>query len=175
MLWLTGLPAAGKTTLAGEIAARLRKLGVPVRVLDSGELRQGLNADMGSGDAHREENLRRIAEVARLLLDSGIVVLAAVISPYRSGRERAREIVGADRFVEVFVDAPPEVCRQRDPKGLYARAHAGALANFTGFDAPYEAPVATPPQTGRPPKEGGGEVCSWGQPRRALSRFHTAP
>ena len=140
VLWFTGLPAAGKTTLAGEIAGRLRKSGVSVRVLDGDDLRDGLNADLGFSDADREENVRRFAEVARLFLDSGIVVLAAVISPFRSGRERAKEIVGADRFVEIFVDAPLEVCQQRDPKDLYARARAGKLAGLTGFDAPYESP-----------------------------------
>ena len=139
-LWLTGLPAAGKTTLAGEIAGRLRGLGYAVRVLDGDDLRDGLNADLGFSDADREENVRRFAEVARLFLDSGLLVLASVISPFRAGRERARTIVGADRFLEVFVDAPPEVCQRRDPKGLYAKARAGRLAGLTGFDAPYEAP-----------------------------------
>lgn len=139
-LWLTGLPAAGKTTLAGEIAGRLRTMGLAVRVLDGDDLRDGLNADLGFSDADREENVRRFAEVARLFLDSGMVVLAAVISPFRSGRERAREIVGAHRFVEIFVDAPLEVCQQRDPKDLYARARDGRLAGLTGFDAPYEQP-----------------------------------
>ena len=139
-LWLTGLPAAGKTTLAGEIAGRLRTMGVSVRVLDGDDLRDGLNADLGFSDADREENVRRFAEVARLFLDSGLVVLAAVISPFRSGRERARTIIGAGRFVEIFVDAPLEVCQQRDPKALYAKARDGKLAGLTGFDAPYEAP-----------------------------------
>lgn len=140
VLWLTGLPAAGKTTLAGEIARRLRELGLLVRVLDGDDLRDGLNADLGFSDADREENVRRFAEVARLFLDSGICVVAAVISPFRSGRARARAIVGTGRFVEIFVDAPLEVCQQRDPKDLYARARAGKIAGLTGFDAPYEAP-----------------------------------
>lgn len=140
VLWLTGLPAAGKTTLAGEIAGRLRQLGLSVRVLDGDDLRDGLNADLGFSDADREENVRRFAEVARLFLDSGICVVAAVISPFRSGRERARAIAGTGRFVEIFVDAPLEVCQQRDPKDLYARALAGKIAGLTGFDAPYEAP-----------------------------------
>ena len=140
-LWLTGLPAAGKTTLAGEIARRLRAMGLPVRVLDGDDLRDGLNADLGFSDADREENVRRFAEVARLFLDSGVVVLAAVISPFRSGRERARTIIGAGRFVEVFVDAPLDVCRERDPKRLYAKAVAGEIKGLTGFDAPYEAPL----------------------------------
>lgn len=141
-LWLTGLPAAGKTTLAGEIAGRLRTMGLPVRVLDGDDLRDGLNADLGFSDADREENVRRFAEVARLFLDSGLVVVAAVISPFRKGRERARTIIGPERFVEIFVDAPLEVCQQRDPKELYAKARDGRLAGLTGFDAPYEAPEA---------------------------------
>ncbi|MDE0681231.1 MAG: adenylyl-sulfate kinase [Gammaproteobacteria bacterium] len=140
-LWLTGLPAAGKTTLAGEIAGRLRDLGLSVCMLDGDIMRRGLNADLGFSEAGRDENIRRAAEIAKLLLDSGIIVVTALISPFRAGRMRAREIAGAGRFLEVFVDAPLEVCRQRDPKGLYARAAAGEISDLTGVGSPYQPPL----------------------------------
>ncbi len=139
-MWLTGLPAAGKTTLAGEIAGRLRSLGHSACILDGDDLRRGLNANLGFSEADREENVRRAAEVARLLLDSGIFVVAALISPFRAGRKQARVLTGADRFVEVFVDAPLEVCQERDPKKLYAKVHAGEITGLTGIDSPYETP-----------------------------------
>ncbi len=139
-LWLTGLPAAGKTTVAGQIAQELRGMGLAVCVLDGDEMRRGLNAGLGFSEPDRDESVRRAAEVARLVLDSGIIAITALISPFRSARRRAGEIVGTDRFVEVFVDAPVEVCRERDPKGLYARALAGEMKGLTGIDAPYEAP-----------------------------------
>ena len=140
-LWLTGLPAAGKTTLAGEIAGALRAGGLAVCVLDGDDMRRGLNADLGFGNSDRDENVRRAAEIARLLLDSGIFVVMALISPFREARQRARTIIGTDRFVEIFVDAPLDVCRERDPKRLYAKAVAGEIKGLTGFDAPYEAPL----------------------------------
>ena len=140
VLWLTGLPAAGKTTLAGEIAGLLRDSGLGVCLLDGDVMRRGLNADLGFSEAARDENVRRAAEVTRLLLDSGITVVTALISPFREARMRAREIAGAARFVEVFVDAPLEVCRRRDPKGLYARANAGEISDLTGVGSPYEPP-----------------------------------
>ncbi len=141
VLWLTGLSAAGKTTLSGKIAGRLRDLGLPVCVLDGDVMRGGLNADLGFSAADRDENIRRAAEIARLLLDSGITVVTALISPFQAGRQRAREVVGAGQFLEVFVDTPLEVCRQRDPKGLYARAGAGEIRNLTGVGSPYERPL----------------------------------
>ncbi len=140
-LWLTGLPAAGKTTLASEITCRLRDLGLSVCLLDGDIMRRGLNADLGFGERDRAENIRRAAEIARLLLDSGIIVVAALISPFRAGRANAREIAGAGRFLEVFVDAPLDVCRQRDPKGLYAKAGAGQISDLTGVGSPYERPL----------------------------------
>lgn len=139
-LWLTGLPAAGKTTLAGEIASRLRHMGVSACLLDGDVMRRGLNADLGFSEADREENVRRAAEVTKLLLDSGVIVVAALISPFRAGRRRARELVGAERFIELFVDAPLEICQRRDPKGLYARAQAGEITDLTGIGSPYEPP-----------------------------------
>jgi len=140
-LWLTGLPAAGKSTLADGIASRLRGSGLAVCVLDGDVMRCGLNADLGFSEAGRDENVRRAAEVAKLLLDSGIIVVAALISPFREARARARAIAGAERFVEVFVDAPLEVCQARDPKGLYAKAAAGEISALTGIDSPYETPL----------------------------------
>ncbi|MCY4476422.1 MAG: adenylyl-sulfate kinase [Gammaproteobacteria bacterium] len=139
-LWLTGLPAAGKTTLAGEIAGRLRHMDVPACLLDGDVMRRGLNADLGFSEADREENVRRAAEVTKLLLDSGVIVVVALISPFRAGRRRARELVGAERFIELFVDAPLEICQRRDPKGLYARAQAGEITDLTGIGSPYEPP-----------------------------------
>ena len=143
-VWFTGLSGAGKSTIAAAVAQQLMTSGRPVTVLDGDEIRRGLNADLGFSAADRSENIRRIGEVARLMADAGLVVLVPVISPYRADRDRVRAI-HADAglaFVEVFVDTPLEVCEQRDPKGLYARARAGELKGLTGVDDPYEAPEA---------------------------------
>lgn len=140
ILWLTGLPAAGKTTLAREIARRLYKLGLRAFVLDGDELRQGLNSDLGFSHAARSESVRRAGHAARLLADSGTIAVTALISPFRRHRERIRALAGDGRFVEIFVDAPLEVCERRDPKGLYARARAGDIQSVTGIDSPYEPP-----------------------------------
>jgi bifunctional enzyme CysN/CysC len=143
-VWFTGLSGAGKSTIAAAVAERLLAANRPVTILDGDEIRRGLNADLGFSAADRSENIRRIGEVARLMADAGLVVLVPVISPYRADRDRVRAI-HADAglaFVEVFVDTPLEVCEQRDPKGLYARARAGELKGLTGVDDPYEAPEA---------------------------------
>ena len=143
-VWFTGLSGAGKSTIAAAVAEQLADAGRPVTVLDGDEIRRGLNADLGFSAADRSENIRRIGEVARLMADAGLVVLVPVISPYRADRDRVRTI-HADAglaFVEVFVDTPLDVCEQRDPKGLYARARAGELKGLTGVDDPYEAPEA---------------------------------
>jgi bifunctional enzyme CysN/CysC len=142
VVWLTGLSGAGKSTIADLVDRRLHALGRHAAVLDGDNLRQGLAADLGFSDADRSENVRRIAHVAALMADAGLIVVVALISPFRADRERARETVGTDRFVEVFVDAPLEVCRSRDPKGMYARAIAGSLPRFTGIGNAYEAPDA---------------------------------
>jgi bifunctional enzyme CysN/CysC len=143
-VWLTGLSGAGKSTIATAVAQRLMAAGRHVTVLDGDELRRGLNADLGFSAADRSENIRRVGEVARLMADAGMVALVPVISPYRADRDRVRAIHAAAglAFVEVFVDTPLDVCEQRDPKGLYARARAGDLIGLTGVDDPYEAPEA---------------------------------
>lgn len=142
VFWFTGLPAAGKTTLAGHLARHLRKRGLSVVLLDGDVLRRGVNADLGFTPAERRENIRRTAEIAALLAQSGIVVVVALISPYEQDRRRARAIVGAERFMEIHVRADVQTCRRRDPKGLYARAEKGEIRGLTGVDAPYETPSA---------------------------------
>jgi adenylyl-sulfate kinase len=139
-VWLTGLPGSGKSTLAHAAATMLASEGVLAYVLDGDNLRFGLNADLGFSPDDRAENIRRAGEVAALLRDAGTVVLASFISPYRRDRDRARGLHPDGAFVEVYVDAPLEVCERRDPKGLYAKARAGAIAELTGLSAPYEKP-----------------------------------
>ena len=143
-VWLTGLSGSGKSTVAGAVADLLAGRGTLTYTLDGDNLRHGLNGDLGFSAEDRSENVRRVAEVARLFADAGVVVLVPVISPYRAGREHARRLHEAAglTFLEVFVDAPIEVCEARDPKGLYAKARAGELTGFTGIDDPYEAPTA---------------------------------
>ena len=141
-VWFTGLPGSGKSTLARAVEARLVAEGVMAYVIDGDNLRFGLNSDLGFSPEDRTENIRRAGEVSALLRDAGAVVLAAFISPYRQDRDRARGLHPDGTFVEVFVDAPLEVCEQRDPKGLYAKARSGAVAAVTGVNAPYEPPAA---------------------------------
>lgn len=143
-VWLTGLSGSGKSTIAAAVTDLLATRGVLNYALDGDNLRHGLNGDLGFSADDRTENVRRVAEVARLFADAGVVTLVPVISPYRAGREHARALHEAAglAFIEVFVDAPIEVCEARDPKGLYAKARAGELTGFTGIDDPYEAPTA---------------------------------
>jgi adenylylsulfate kinase len=142
VVWLTGLSGSGKSTIARALEWRLLGEGRLAYVLDGDRVRCGLNRDLGFSPVDRQENIRRLGEVAGLFADAGIIAITAFISPYRQGRAEARRAVPKGRFVEVFVDAPLEVCRQRDPKGLYRRVEAGALVEFTGMDAPYEPPEA---------------------------------
>lgn len=139
--WFTGLPAAGKTTLAESLHRHLGSLGQAACLLDGDRIRQGLCKDLGFSSSAREENMRRAAEIARLLNESGIHALVALVSPTLSGRMNARQIVGSERFVEVHVSTPLSVCQARDPKGLYARAAERPGSGLTGIDAPYEPPI----------------------------------
>lgn len=138
--WLTGLPGAGKSTLAQALAQALKNLSVAVCVLDGDELRAGLCADLGFSASDRAENMRRTAELARLLNAQGIHVIAALISPTIAGRAAAQQTISPERFVEIHVSTPLEICRQRDPKGLYTRVQHDSTLALTGLQAPYEAP-----------------------------------
>lgn len=142
LIWFTGLSGSGKSTLASAFEGYLFDKGFHTYILDGDNVRSGLNKDLDFTDAHRVENIRRIAEVSKLFVDAGIVVLTAFISPFRQDRQQARDLVGRENFIEVFVDTPLEVCEQRDVKGLYARARAGKIPNFTGIDSPFERPEA---------------------------------
>lgn len=143
VVWFTGLSGSGKSTVAVEVERRLVLAGRPAVLLDGDNLRHGLNADLGFSDDDRRENIRRVGEVAVLFAEAGVVALVPLISPFREAREAVRAKVEAAglRFVEVFVDTPIELCEQRDPKGLYAKARAGEIRDFTGIDSPYEAPT----------------------------------
>jgi len=140
LLWFTGLSGAGKSTIANIVEKKLHARGRHTYLLDGDNVRHGLNRDLGFSDADRVENIRRVGEVARLFVDAGMIVLASFISPFRSERRMARELLGEDEFLEVFVDASVEKCQERDPKGLYARAIKGDIKNFTGVSSPYEPP-----------------------------------
>jgi adenylyl-sulfate kinase len=142
VLWFTGLSGSGKSTLANALDAELHRRGVKTVLLDGDNVRHGLCGDLGFSAEDRHENLRRVAEVAKLMADTGLVVLTAFVSPFRSDRDRARAIVGPERFAEIYVDCPLDVCAARDVKGLYAKAQAGLIADFTGVNSPYEAPLA---------------------------------
>lgn len=139
LLWFTGLSGSGKSTLANAVDAALHARGIHTYVLDGDNVRHGLNNDLTFSAEDRVENIRRISEVSKLFVDAGLVVMTAFISPYREDRARARSIVG-ERFIEVHVDADVAVCEARDPKGLYKKARAGEISDFTGISAPYEAP-----------------------------------
>lgn len=140
VFWLTGLPCAGKSTVASLLEEKLEALGRHTYLLDGDNLRLGLSRDLDFTLADRVENIRRISEVAKLMVDAGLVAIVAIISPLRSERAKARALMGNGEFVEIFVDAPIEVCEARDVKGLYAKARRGELPHFTGIDSPYEPP-----------------------------------
>lgn len=140
-LWLTGLSGAGKSTLASMLVQHLQAQGRLTYALDGDALRHGLNRDLGFSLQDRAENVRRVSEVARLLVDAGLIVVVSLISPFRRDRELARALFAPDQFIEVFVDTPLAVCEQRDVKGLYAKARRGDLPQFTGIDSPYEPPT----------------------------------
>ena len=140
VVWLTGLSGSGKSTIGRALEERLLREGRYVTMLDGDNLRHGLNADLGFSPQDRSENNRRVGEVAKLMAEANLIVIAAFVSPYRADRDRIKERIG-ERFVEVYVNTPLEVCESRDPKGLYRRARAGEIVGFTGIDAPYEAPL----------------------------------
>lgn len=141
-LWITGLSASGKSTLARGVAKSLEASGLACKIVDGDELRHGLCAGLGYSRTDRRENIRRAAEVCRILNAAGVIAISALISPYREDREMARRIVGADAFLEIWLSAPLAACEQRDPKGLYRQARAGGIEGFTGIDAPYEPPTS---------------------------------
>ena len=141
ILWFTGLPSSGKSTIANEVEKILIASGIRTYILDGDNVRMGLCKDLGFSEEDRAENIRRIGEVSKLFADAGCVVLSAFVSPYRRDRDAIRELVEDGEFVEVFVDAPVEVCEERDVKGLYKKARAGEIKGFTGIDDPYEAPL----------------------------------
>jgi bifunctional enzyme CysN/CysC len=140
VLWLTGLSGSGKSTIATELERELFNLGRNVYVLDGDNMRHGLCSDLGFSHQDRTENIRRVGEMAKLFAEAGVICITAFISPYRADRDLVRRIMPEGRFIEVFVNAPLDVCEQRDPKGLYAKARAGEIKEFTGISAPYEAP-----------------------------------
>lgn len=140
VFWLTGLSGAGKSTLANALEVALHARGFRTYILDGDNIRLGLSKDLGFGDEDRTENIRRVAEVSKLMLDAGLVVITAFISPFRRERALAKDLIGARDFVEVYVDTPLEVCEGRDPKGLYRLARAGKITNMTGLGSAYEAP-----------------------------------
>ncbi|TQI78902.1 adenylylsulfate kinase [Serratia fonticola] len=140
VLWFTGLSGSGKSSIAGALEQALHQLGVSTYLLDGDNVRHGLCRDLGFSEQDRRENIRRVGEVAKLMVDAGLVVLTAFISPHRAERQMVREMLDEGRFVEVFVDTPLAICEARDPKGLYKKARAGELRNFTGVDSVYEVP-----------------------------------
>ncbi|CAK6698144.1 adenylyl-sulfate kinase [Synechococcus sp. CBW1107] len=140
ILWFTGLSGAGKSTLANAVNVELFQRGLATYLLDGDNVRHGLCKDLGFSDADREENIRRIGEVAKLFLDAGVITLTAFVSPFRADRDRARALVERGDFIEIHCSADLAICEQRDPKGLYAKARAGVIKEFTGISSPYEAP-----------------------------------
>ena len=139
-VWFTGLSASGKSTIAQHLEKMLYEKGCSTYVFDGDNVRHGLCCDLGFSQEDRAENIRRIGEMVKLFVDGGIIALTAFISPYRKDREKIRDLVGKDRFFEVYVQCPVDVCAERDPKGIYAKAKAGLIQNFTGISAPYEEP-----------------------------------
>ena len=141
ILWFTGLSGSGKSTIANEVSHRLHQMGKLNYILDGDNIRHGLNKDLGFSPEDRAENIRRISEVANLFADAGVITITAFISPYRKDRDFCRSLAGDGRFIEIYVKASLETCEKRDPKGLYKKARAGEIKEFTGISAPYEEPL----------------------------------
>ncbi|MEI8040644.1 MAG: adenylyl-sulfate kinase [Verrucomicrobiota bacterium] len=169
VVWLTGLSGSGKSTVAIELERELFNLGRHACILDGDNLRHGLCSDLGFSQGDRKENIRRAGEVARLFADAGLICITAFISPYRSDRELARRTAPPGRFLEIYINAPVEVCEQRDPKGLYAKARRGEIKEFTGISAPYEIPL-DPELELRTDRLGVGECVSAILARLSLTR-----
>lgn len=140
MIWLTGLSGSGKSTIANQLDVCLNEKGYHTFCLDGDNIRKGINNNLGFSEEDRNENLRRVAEIGKLMLDAGLICIGAFISPMKKDRELVKQIIGEDDFFEIFVDTPLEVCEERDVKGLYAKARRGEIKNFTGINAPYEEP-----------------------------------
>ena len=140
LLWLTGISGSGKSTIANELEKKLFSIGIRTYILDGDNVRHGLNNDLGFNDADRVENIRRVGEVSKLMLDAGILVISSFISPFASERDMVKSLLEEDDFVEIFIDTPIDVAEKRDPKGLYKKARAGEIPNFTGISSPYEEP-----------------------------------
>ena len=141
LLWFTGLSGSGKSTLANLVEIELHKKGLSTYILDGDNVRQGINKDLGFTPQDRSENIRRIAEISNLMLDAGVITLAAFVSPYKKDREVVKQIVGPDKFIEIYVKTTLEACESRDVKGLYKKARAGEIKNMTGISAPYQVPT----------------------------------
>ena len=141
MIWLTGLSGSGKSTIANQLDIYLNEKGFHTFCLDGDNIRDGINNNLGFSEEDRNENLRRVAEIGKLMLDAGLICIGAFISPLNKDRELVKQIIGEDNFIEIFIDTPIEVCEKRDVKGLYAKARRGEIKNFTGINAPYEAPM----------------------------------
>ncbi len=140
LLWFTGLSGSGKSTIANELEIFLNKKNYHTYILDGDNTRKGINSDLDFSDSSRKENIRRVGEMANLFLDAGVIVIAGFISPFASDRQKVRELVGEENFVEIFINCPLEICEKRDVKGLYAKARKGEIKNFTGIDSPFEEP-----------------------------------
>lgn len=141
VLWFTGLSGSGKSTLANEVETQLHQNQKHTFLLDGDNLRYGLNSDLGFNNIDRKENIRRVAHVANLMADAGLIVLSAFVSPFHSDRQKASKIIGENRFIEIFVDCPLRICESRDVKGLYSKARKGIISDFTGISSPFEAPI----------------------------------
>ena len=172
IIWLTGLSGAGKSTIASRLEQEIQAAGKHTYLLDGDNLRHGLNDDLGFGIGDRRENVRRLAHVASLMHEAGLITLVACISPFQSERDFARSLVGRDKFVEVFVDTPLALCEERDTKGLYRRARLGEITDFTGIDSPYEKPTNADiiiQTAGRTVAESGAELMAFLQRRKLLT------